>query len=51
MFWLVVLLGKIVVAADSFDALSSGGRHMSNAADFVLLDTVVVVVMGRCLVI
>ena len=51
-FCLVILLGQVVGAADSLDALSSGGGHMSVAAGFVLLDTAaVVVVMGRCLVI
>ena len=50
-FWLVILHGQIVGAADSFDTLSSGGGHMSVAAGFVLLDTAVGVVMGRCLMI
>ena len=50
-FSLVILLGQVLGAADSFDALSLGGGHMSVAAGFVLLDTAVGVVMGRCLVI
>ena len=50
-FWLVILLGQVVGAADFFDVLSSGGGHMSVAAGFVLLDTAVGVVMGRRLVI
>ena len=50
MFWLIPL-GQVVGAADFFDALSSGSGHMSVAAGFVLLDTTVDVVMGRCLVI
>ena len=49
--WPVILLGQVVGAADFFDALSSGGSHMSVAADFVLLDTALGIVMGRCLVI
>ena len=49
-FWLIILLGQAVDAADSFEALSSGGGYMSIAAGFVLLDTAVGVVMGRCLV-
>ena len=47
-FWLVILLGQVVGAADSFDTPSSGGGHMSVAVD---LDTAVSVVMGRYLVI
>ena len=50
-FWLVILLGQVVGAANSFDALSSGGDHMVVIVGFVLLDTAVGVVMGRCLVI
>ena len=50
-FWLVMLLGQVVGAADSFDALSSVGGPISVATGFVLLDTTVGVVMGRCLVI
>ena len=50
-FWRVILLGKILGAADSFGALSLGGGHMSVATGFVLLDTAVGVVMGRSLVI
>ena len=38
-FWLVIFLGQVVGAADSFDALSSGGGHMSVSTGFVLLDT------------
>ena len=38
-------------AADSFDMLSSGGGHTSVACGFVLLNTAVDVVTGRCLVI
>ena len=51
MLRLAILLGQVVGAANSFDALSSDGGHMSVSADFVLLDTAVGVVMGRCLVI
>ena len=46
MFSLVILLGQVVGATYSFDALSSVGGHMSVAAGFVLLDTAVGVVMG-----
>ena len=49
-FWLVILLGQVAGATDSFDALSSGGGHMSVATGFVLLDTAISVIMGRCLV-
>ena len=50
-FWIVILLKQVVGVADSFDALSSGGGHMSVFAGFLLLGTAVGVVMGRCLVI
>ena len=51
MFWLVILLGRVVGATNSFGALSSGGGHMSVAAGFVLFDTAVGFIMRRCLVI
>ena len=51
MVLLVILLGHVVGAGDSFDALSSGGDHISVAVGVSLLDTAVRVVMGRWLVI
>ena len=50
-YWLVVFLGQVVGVADFFDALSLTRGHMRVAFRFVLLDTAVGVVMGRCLVI
>ena len=49
--WLVILLGQVVGAEDSFGALSLGCGHMGVVAGIVLLDTAVTVVMGRYLVI
>ena len=50
-FWLVILLGQVVGAADSLDSPSSSGGHMSVAVGFVLLGTAVDVVMRRFLVV
>ena len=50
-FWLVIFLGQVVGIADSVDALTSNGGHVSVAAGFVLLDAAVGIVMGGYLVI
>ena len=47
-FWLVILLGQVVGASDSFGPPSLGGGYISVAADFVLLHTAVGVDMRRC---